>query len=289
MTTGRACRCRRRRSDTGMGLERIVAVLQETLSNYDTDLFTPLLTAIGERAGTPYGPLTGRASTNTSDVSLRVIADHLRAMTFLIADGGRPLQRMARVRAAKDHAACDASWKEAGDRRAVPVRTLRRRHRRDGPCLSGAPGEPRDDRLGRAARGGTVRQGTDRRPAAPGSGARRGGGRARASSPATPRSGCTTRTASRSTSSRIWPRPEGCRWSAADFDQAMEAQRARARAGAAFGDGHAIAAGPYIDHRRGGPALWRSSVRRLRHDQQPHVRHPPVPARRRRHGAHRHR
>ena len=76
--------------DTGMGLERIVAVLQETLSNYDTDLFTPLLTAIGERAGTPYGPLTGRASTNTSDVSLRVIADHLRAMTFLIADGVVP-------------------------------------------------------------------------------------------------------------------------------------------------------------------------------------------------------
>ena len=76
--------------DTGMGLERIVAVLQDKLSNYDTDLFTPLLAAIGERAGTEYGPLAGRASNGTSDVSLRVIADHLRAMTFLIADGVVP-------------------------------------------------------------------------------------------------------------------------------------------------------------------------------------------------------
>ena len=76
--------------DTGMGLERIVAVLQDKLSNYDTDLFTPLLAAIGERAGTLYGPLAGRASNGTSDVSLRVIADHLRAMTFLIGDGVVP-------------------------------------------------------------------------------------------------------------------------------------------------------------------------------------------------------
>ena len=76
--------------DTGMGLERIVAVLQDKLSNYDTDLFSPLLTAIGERAGTEYGPLAGRPANDTSDVSLRVIADHLRAMTFLIADGVVP-------------------------------------------------------------------------------------------------------------------------------------------------------------------------------------------------------
>ncbi|MCE2543558.1 MAG: alanine--tRNA ligase, partial [Acidobacteria bacterium] len=48
--------------DTGMGLERIVAVLQDTLSNYDTDLFTPLLAAIGKRTGSEYGPLAGRPS-----------------------------------------------------------------------------------------------------------------------------------------------------------------------------------------------------------------------------------
>ena len=76
--------------DTGMGLERIVAVLQEKLSNYDTDLFTPLLTAIGQRAGVPYVPLAGGAANGTADVSLRVVADHLRAMTFLLADGVVP-------------------------------------------------------------------------------------------------------------------------------------------------------------------------------------------------------
>jgi alanyl-tRNA synthetase len=71
--------------DTGMGLERVTAVLQDRLSNYDTDLFTPILSAIGERAGT-----THRGTMEPSDVSMRVIADHLRAMTFLIADGVVP-------------------------------------------------------------------------------------------------------------------------------------------------------------------------------------------------------
>src|SRR5206468_1073971 len=70
--------------DTGMGLERITAVVQGKLSNYDTDLFQPLIVAVAERAGTRYG-----ASTD-GDVSLRVVADHLRAMTFLIADGVMP-------------------------------------------------------------------------------------------------------------------------------------------------------------------------------------------------------
>ncbi|MDA1184737.1 MAG: alanine--tRNA ligase [Acidobacteria bacterium] len=71
--------------DTGMGLERITAVLQGHLSNYDTDLFTPLLAAIGERAGVSHG-----GTMAPSDVSMRVIADHTRAMTFLIADGVVP-------------------------------------------------------------------------------------------------------------------------------------------------------------------------------------------------------
>src|SRR5687767_11883250 len=74
--------------DTGMGLERITAVLQDKLSNYDTDLFAPILKAIGRKAGRAYtaSPDTG----DHSDVSMRVIADHLRAMTFLIADGVLP-------------------------------------------------------------------------------------------------------------------------------------------------------------------------------------------------------
>jgi alanyl-tRNA synthetase len=71
--------------DTGMGLERVTAVIEGHLSNYDTDLFTPLLKAIGERAGT-----THRGTMAASDISMRVVADHMRAMTFLIGDGVVP-------------------------------------------------------------------------------------------------------------------------------------------------------------------------------------------------------
>ena len=70
--------------DTGMGLERLAAVAQGVSSNYDTDLFMPLLTLIAKRAGTQYG------KKDTVDRSMRVIADHLRAIAFLIADGVLP-------------------------------------------------------------------------------------------------------------------------------------------------------------------------------------------------------
>ena len=76
--------------DTGMGLERIVAVLQDKVSNYDTDLFTPLLRAIGTHTGRVYGPHTADGAAGPDDVSMRVVADHVRAMTFLIADGVMP-------------------------------------------------------------------------------------------------------------------------------------------------------------------------------------------------------
>jgi len=72
--------------DTGMGLERIAAVIQGKLSNYDTDLFVPILDAIGTRANIRYEATLDKPS----DVSMRVIADHLRAMTFLIGDGVVP-------------------------------------------------------------------------------------------------------------------------------------------------------------------------------------------------------
>ena len=70
--------------DTGMGLERLSAVAQGVYSNYDSDLFTPLLAAIAKRAGTQYG------KKETADRSMRVIADHLRAVTFLMTDGVLP-------------------------------------------------------------------------------------------------------------------------------------------------------------------------------------------------------
>ncbi len=71
--------------DTGMGLERISAVMQGTISNYDTPLFTPLLDAIGGLAQRRHG-----GTMDPADISMRVIADHMRAMTFLIADGVTP-------------------------------------------------------------------------------------------------------------------------------------------------------------------------------------------------------
>ncbi len=71
--------------DTGLGLERVTAVLQGHRSNYDTDLFAPLLTAIGEVAERRHG-----GTMDPQDVSMRVVADHMRAMTFLIADGVVP-------------------------------------------------------------------------------------------------------------------------------------------------------------------------------------------------------
>jgi alanyl-tRNA synthetase len=70
--------------DTGMGLERITSVMQRKESNYDTDVFVPILTRIGELADVKYG------SDATHDISMRVVADHIRATTFLIADGVTP-------------------------------------------------------------------------------------------------------------------------------------------------------------------------------------------------------
>ena len=70
--------------DTGMGLERITAVLQGTRSNYDTDLFLPIIEAAARRAGVRPGADPER------DFSLRVIADHARALCFLVADGVTP-------------------------------------------------------------------------------------------------------------------------------------------------------------------------------------------------------
>jgi alanyl-tRNA synthetase len=70
--------------DTGMGLERLAAVAQGVYSNYDSDLFKPLLAAISKRAGRRYG------EQDSVDRSMRVIADHLRAITFMITDGILP-------------------------------------------------------------------------------------------------------------------------------------------------------------------------------------------------------
>jgi alanyl-tRNA synthetase len=76
--------------DTGMGLERLAAVLQGVISNYDTDLFTPLIARAAELTGTSLKKELERESHAKSAASLRVIADHSRAATFLISDGVLP-------------------------------------------------------------------------------------------------------------------------------------------------------------------------------------------------------
>jgi alanyl-tRNA synthetase len=76
--------------DTGMGLERLAAVLQGVISNYDTDLFTPLISRAAELTGTSLKKELEKEAHAKSAASLRVIADHSRAATFLISDGVLP-------------------------------------------------------------------------------------------------------------------------------------------------------------------------------------------------------
>lgn len=70
--------------DTGMGFERLCMVLQGVKSNYDTDVFTPLIKRVAELAKVTYG------QNNEKDIAMRVISDHLRAVVFAIADGQLP-------------------------------------------------------------------------------------------------------------------------------------------------------------------------------------------------------
>lgn len=77
--------------DTGMGLERLVSVLQGKRSNYDTDLFTPLLHTIHQRSRVgPYNGRTGAADEGKVDTAYRVVADHIRTLSVCIADGVHP-------------------------------------------------------------------------------------------------------------------------------------------------------------------------------------------------------
>src|SRR5579872_2811817 len=76
--------------DTGMGLERVSAVLQGVLSNYDTDLFTPLIKRAAEVTRTDLNKELAAEKNTRSAASLRVIADNARACTFLISDGVLP-------------------------------------------------------------------------------------------------------------------------------------------------------------------------------------------------------
>ena len=74
----------RKNIDTGAGLERIAAMMQGVYSNFETDLFKPIIEEIENTTGVQYG------QSKENDISIRVIADHIRAITFLISDGVFP-------------------------------------------------------------------------------------------------------------------------------------------------------------------------------------------------------
>jgi len=75
--------------DTGMGFERLVRVLQEKTSNYDTDVFQPMIQFIAEKSGVKYG------AEEKTDIAMRVMSDHIRAISFVIADGQLPSNNKA--------------------------------------------------------------------------------------------------------------------------------------------------------------------------------------------------
>ncbi len=75
--------------DTGMGFERLVRVVQGKSSNYDTDVFQPIIGYIAQKAGVTYG------TDEKTDIAMRVLADHIRAISFTIADGQLPSNNKA--------------------------------------------------------------------------------------------------------------------------------------------------------------------------------------------------
>ncbi|HUE85367.1 MAG TPA: alanine--tRNA ligase [Vicinamibacterales bacterium] len=221
--------------DTGMGLERIAAVMIGSLSNYDTELFQPILRAIGSMASREHG-----GTMEAADVSMRVVADHIRAMTFLIADGvvpsnewrGYVLRKIMRraMRHGRKLGFVDpflfrlvdvvvtemrAAYPELEANRDAVVQVVRSEEERFGVVLT--EGLPRlEDVLEQAARGSRIVAGDQAFKLYDTYGLPRDFIEDLASA-------------------------QGLQFDAAGFERAMEGQREQARARSAFGGGAAVA------------------------------------------------
>ena len=209
--------------DTGMGLERTASVLQGVDSNYRTDLFVPIIDRLAAHLG--HRP----EDVEAERFSYQVVADHSRAMTFLIGEGVHPVERGAGLRSATDHAPRRSARAADGHHRAGAGRDLRRGHRGHGRARTrtsssgGTTSWPRsqaeEQRFSRTLQAGSERLAQQVEAARP----------ERDDRAATTHSGCTTRSGSPSTSpsrsrpSRTW------RSTATASRPAMAAQRERSR------------------------------------------------------------
>ena len=144
--------------DTGMGMERMAALLQGVDNLYEIDQTRPILDRAAELAGKVYGAHSGHAASEShpDDVRLRVIADHVRSALMLIGDGVTPEQRRARLRAAPHHPPGGALDAAARLRAAVPADAAAGRARLHGAVLPRTGHRLRPDLGLRLRRGGGV-------------------------------------------------------------------------------------------------------------------------------------
>ena len=117
-----------RHVDTGMGFERMLSILQGVDSNYDTDVFRPLMDHIGELSQHPYAK-------GDTDVAYRVVADHVRALAFAIADGALPSNEGRGYVLQAHPPPRGAVWPQSRPGRSVPLPARADAHRRDGRGL----------------------------------------------------------------------------------------------------------------------------------------------------------
>ena len=121
--------------DTGMGLERLTSVLQDKSSNYDTDVFLPLFSAIQQATGCrPYEGLVGSDDKDLKDMAYRVVADHIRTLTFAITDGAGKLHLIYFLTLI-----INAFKVPSNDGRGYVLRRILRRAVRYGQEILGAP------------------------------------------------------------------------------------------------------------------------------------------------------